>query len=367
MIAMTGSTTARRDEPATFDDQKAQVFAGKMLAALSNAALVLMASVGHRTGLLAQLASSPPTTSVDLAAKAGLAERYVREWLAVMTTAGVVVYDPGYATYALPAEHAAFLTDGGPVNIAVNSQFLAVTAGVEDEIVARFRDGKGMHYHHYGRFHEVMAEVSDQSIASKLLDHILPLVPGIRARLEKGIDVLDVGCGGGRALLLLARQFPCSRFVGLDACADAFASAGEAARVDRLGNLTFRACDISGLETLGAYDLVLAFDAVHDQKNPQGMLRAIRRSLRRDGAFLMADIGGSSDLEKNIPHPLGPFIFMMSCMHCMPISLGQGGPGLGAMWGVELASEMLAAAGFSNVRMSRLAHDIVNAYFVARP
>jgi hypothetical protein len=118
---------------------------------------------------------------------------------------------------------------------------------------------------------------------------------------------------------------------------------------------------------MGAHDLVLAFDAVHDHKDPQGMLRAIRRSLRQDGTFLMVDIGGSSDLEKNIPHPLGPFIYMMSCMHCMPISLGQGGPGIGAMWGVELASEMLAAAGFSDVRMSRLAHDRVNAYFVARP
>lgn len=366
MTVITAAATALRDEPG-FDETKARAFADKMLAALSNAALVLMASVGHRTGLLAHLASCPPTTAVGLAVKAGLAERYVREWLAVMTTAGVVVYDPVDATYALPAEHAAFLIYGGPVNIAVNFQFLGVTAAVEDEIVARFRDGKGMHYRHYGRFHEVMAEASSQSIVSKLVDHILPLVPGLRARLEKGIEVLDVGCGAGRALLLLARQFPRSRFVGIDLCEDAFASAVETARVEGLSNLTFRMCDISGLETLGAHDLVLAFDAVHDQKDPQGMLRAIRRSLRQDGTFLMVDIGGSSDLEKNIPHPLAPFMYMMSCMHCMPVSLGQGGPGLGAMWGVEVASNMLAAAGFSDVRMSRLDHDMVNAYFVARP
>lgn len=349
-----------------FDQVKAQAFAGKMLGALNNAALVLMSSIGHRIGLFAHLAKTSPVTVSSLARTAGLAERYVREWLAVMTTSGVVTYDANSATYALPPEHAAFVTYGGPVNIAVNTQFLAVTAGVEDEMVARFRDGKGTHYHHYGRFHEVMAEASNQSIVTKLLDHVLPLVPGLRQRLEKGIDVLDVGCGAGRALLLLAKHFPCSRFVGLDFCADAFGAAVETARAEGLANLSFSACDISGIDAFGFYDQILAFDAIHDQKDPARVLKTIRNSLRTGGAFLMIDIGGSSHLEKNVAHPLGSFLYMMSCTHCTPVSLGQGGPGLGAMWGVEQAATMLSAAGFSDVQMSRLPHDIVNAYFVAR-
>jgi SAM-dependent methyltransferase len=220
------------------------------------------------------------------------------------------------------------------VNIAVNAQFLGVIAGVEDDMVDRFRDGAGMHYHHYGRFHQVMAEASNQSIVSKLLDHVLPLAPDLVTGLERGIDVVDVGCGAGRALLLLARRFPNSRFLGVDLCADAFAPTLETIRAEGLTNLSFREIDISGLDTFGAYDLVLAFDAVHDQKDPPGMLRAVRKSLRDGGAFFMADIGGSSHLEKNIPHPLGSFLYMMSCMHCTPVSLGQGGPGIGAMWGV---------------------------------
>jgi SAM-dependent methyltransferase len=362
---MTTTASLLREET-SFDEQKAQAFAGKLLGALNNAALVLMSSIGHRTGLFAHLAKISPCTAVELAEAAGLAERYVREWLAVMTTSGVVDYDPPARTYALPAEHAAFLTYGGPVNIAVNTQFLGVTAAVEDEIVARFRDAEGMHYHHYGRFHEVMAEASSQSVASKLVDVILPLVPGLAERLDAGIDVVDMGCGAGRALLQLAGRFPRSRFTGLDLCAEAFKPALEAARADGLANLSLRECDVSGLDTLGACDLVLAFDAVHDQKDPQALLRMVRRSLREDGVFLMVDIGGSSDLEKNIGHPLGSFLYMMSCMHCTPVSLGQGGPGLGAMWGVELASGMLSSAGFSDVRMTRLPHDIVNAYFVAR-
>ena len=155
-------------------------------------------------------------------------------------------------------------------------------AAVEDEIIARFRGGKGLHYHHYDRFHEVMAEASYQSVVLPLVDQVLALAPGLLERLEKGVDVVDVGCGGGRALLLLAERFPNSRFLDVDLCADAFAPAVEAARAKGLGNLSFRAQDLSGVESLGAYDLVLAFDAVHDQKSPQALLRMIRRSLHED-------------------------------------------------------------------------------------
>lgn len=363
---MTTTATALRSH-LIFDDSKAEAFAGKLLGALNNSALVLMTSVGHRTGLFEHLANISPCTSDILAAEAGLAERYVREWLAVMVTSGVVDYEPEAKTYHLPAEHAAFVTRSSPTNMAVTAQFLGVTAGVEDEIIARFQDGKGLHYHHYGRFHDVMAEESNQNFSGALVQHVLPLVDGLLARLESGIDVVDVGCGGGGALLILSERFPKSRFSGIDLCGDAFASAQELARSEGLSNLTFSELDISGLDTLGSYDLVLAFDAVHDQRDPQGMLNLMRRSLKEKGVFLMVDIGGSSYLEKNIENPLGAFLYMMSCMHCTPVSLGQGGAGLGTMWGVELANEMLARAGFSDVHMARLPHDIVNAYFVARP
>lgn len=354
-------------DTAAFDEARAQAFAGRMLGAMNDAALVLMTSVGHRTGLFRHLAGISPATEEALAARSGLAGRYVREWLAVMTTSGVVRYDPARRTYALPAEHAAFLTEGGPANIAVATQFLAVAAAVEDEMVERFRDGRGMHYHHYGRFHEVMAQVSHEAVVTRLVDHILPLMPEIPARLDAGIDVIDVGCGSGGALLALARRFPASRFTGLDLCPDAFACTREAALAEGISNLAFVEADVSGRDAFGAADLVLAFDAVHDQRAPQRMLDAVRRSLKPDGAFLMVEIGGSSHLENNIAHPLGSHLYMMSCMHCTPVSLGQGGEGLGAMWGVEKAERMLVAAGFSTVAMTRLPHDLVNAYFVARP
>lgn len=362
------AAAAVREHPIEFDDGKAEAFVGKMMGAFNNAALMLMTSVGHRTGLFDGLARVSPCTTAELAAEAGLAERYVREWLAVMTTAGVVEYEPKKLTYFLPAEHAAWLTRAAaPNNIAVTAQMIGVAAGVEDEIVTRFRDGHGVHYDHYERFHEVMGEHTGQAVVMNLIEHILPLIPDAIARLEQGIDVVDVGCGAGGALLLLAERFPKSRFTGVDLCVDAFAEAAETAKSKELSNLAFKELDISTVDALGAYDLVFAFDAVHDQKDPQGMLATIRRSLRPDGTFLMVDIDGSSYLENNLEHPLGAYLYMMSTMHCMPVSLAQGGAGLGTMWGFELASEMLALAGFEDIKLNRLPTDPFNVYFVARP
>ena len=350
-----------------FDEAKSEAFADRLVGALGEAALMLMTSIGHRTGLFDTLATMPDTLSADLAKRAGLAERYVREWLGVMVTSRVVTYDPQSQRYTLPAEHAALLTRAAsPNNIAVTSQFIGVAASVEEEMLARFRDGAGTHYHTYGRFHEVMAEDSGQTVVAALQDHILPLVPGLTAKLEHGIDVLDVGCGAGRAMLRLSAAFPASRFTGIDLCPDAFAETQiEAAKRD-LRNLSFRAQDLSEVSSLGRFDLVTAFDAVHDQKDPQGLLDLVFASLGEDGVFLMQDIGGSRDLAANIENPFAPLLFTISLMHCTPISIGQGGPGLGAMWGVETAQELLAIAGFGQIETHRLPHDPTNAYFVAR-
>lgn len=362
------SATAVRTHQQEFDQAKAQAFAGKMLGALNSSALILMTSIGHRSGLFDALADITPCTVIELAAEADLAERYVREWLAVMTTAGVVEYNPRSATYHLPAEHAGWLTRAAaPNNIAVTAQFIGVVAGVEDEMLARFRDGKGLHYHDYGRFHEVMGELTHQAVVMNLVPHILPLMPDAVGRLEAGIDVIDIGCGAGGAMLALAERFPNSRFKGIDLCADAYEAAEAEGKRKGFSNLRFAEVDVSRQTRFGDYDLVFAFDAVHDQKDPQGMLDAVRRSLKPGGTFLMVDIDGSSRLENNLDHLLGAYLYMMSTMHCTPVSLAQGGVGLGTMWGVELAQEMLRKAGFGQVELNRLPSDPFNAYFVARP
>lgn len=350
-----------------FNEAKAEAFAERLAGALNGAALALMTSIGHRTNLFDSLTDLPNTTSTALAEKTSMAERYVREWLGVMVTAGVVDYNARSKTYTLPAEHAAFLTRAAsPDNMAVTCQFIGVIAAVEEEMVARFRDGAGTHYHDYGRFHEVMAEDSGQLVVAALMEHILPLSSGMIAQLERGIDVLDVGCGAGRAMMKLAATFPASRFTGIDLCEDAFAETQIAAARQNLSNLTFRTQDLSRAVSLGEFDLITAFDAVHDQKDPQGLLDLVYNSLADDGVFLMQDIGGSRDLATNIDNPFAPLLYTLSLMHCTPVSIGQGGPGLGAMWGVETAWEFLTSAGFGQIETHRLPHDPINVYFLAR-
>ena len=355
----------------THDTERAEAFAGRMLDMLNSAALMVMVSVGHRTGLLDAIAAHGAGTSRELADAAGLDERYVREWLGAMTAGHIVELDPASGRYILPADHAAWLTRAAsPDNLAVEAQWITSLSNVEDDIVECFRSGGGVPYDRYPRFHEVMAEESAQTVLSVLFSHILPLAPGMSERLEDGTSLLDLGCGRGRALLLLAERFPASSFRGYDLSADAVSFGREQAIELGLRNVTFEQRDLSTFDVDAepeAFAFVTTFDAVHDQARPLALLKGIRRTIQPDGVYLMQDIQGSSHHHENVEHPGGPLLYMISCMHCMSVSLAQGGDGLGAMWGQEKARELLALAGFASVHVHLLEHDPFNAYFVVRP
>lgn len=364
--SMQPSATGQTSVP-IHDQTKADAFAAKMLGVINAASLGLMTSIGHRTGLFDAMSGLEASTPKRIAEVAGLNERYVREWLGAMATGAVVEHDAVGDTYHLPPEHAAFLTRAAsPNNMAVTTQFFSVLGGVEDRIVECFRSGGGVPYSAYPRFHEVMAEESAQTVLAALVDFILPLAAGMTERLGAGADVLDVGCGRGRAMLLLAETFPRSRFTGFDLSTETVAEANAEAAAKGLGNVRFETRDVTALDVREQYDLVTAFDAIHDQAHPARVLAGIARALRPDGTFLMQDIAGSSHVGHNMEHPIAPFDYTISCMHCMTVSLAQGGVGLGAMWGEEQAQELLAAAGFAHVELKKLPHDIINVYYVAR-
>lgn len=354
---------------APFDEARAEAFAERLLAALNGGALATMVSLGHRSGLFDAMAGAGANDSHGWARATGLDERYVREWLAAMLAGGVVEIDDE-GRYRLPDEHARWLTRASsPDNIAVTAQFVPMLGTVEDEVLECFRHGGGVPYARMPRFHEVMEEDSAQTVVAALHTAIVPLVPGLGDRLARGIDVLDVGCGRGRALLALADAYPASRFHGLELSPDAVAYARDAAAAAGLRNVTFEVADLATFDRDAApasRDLVTAFDAVHDQPAPRALLRGVRRALRPGGVFLMQDIAGSSDPGKNVDHPLGPMLYTISTMHCMTVSLAQGGEGLGTMWGIERALEYLDDAGFGDVETHRLEHDMFNVYFVAR-
>lgn len=354
----------------TFDTTRAEAFAQRLVDSLNGAALALMVSVGHRTGLFDTLSGLGAATSAELAEANGSDERYVREWLGAMTAGRIVELDPATGRYGLPDEHAAFLTrTASPDNLAVTAQYIAVLGAVEDDIVRCFGEGGGVPYERFDRFHDVMAEESAQSTIAGLEEHILPLVPGLAERLEQGIRVADLGCGRGMALSELARRYPRSTFTGLDLSEQAIGWARERAESLELENVRYEVQDLTTFHAdavPGSFDLILTFDAVHDQASPLSLLKGIRRSLADGGVYLMQDIYGHSHHHDNLDLPLGPFLYTISCMHCMTVSLAQGGDGLGAMWGVELAEELLCEAGFESVEQKLLDHDPVNVYIVAR-
>lgn len=354
----------------TFDDTRQAVFENRFIQALNEGGMLQMVSLGHRTGLFNHMADGEPVTCSELTRRSQLNERYVREWLGGMTVSGIVDHDPESLTYQLPLEHASLLTDSGDANLAVFAQYIPLLGQVEDDILESFKHGKGVPYDKYHRFHEVMAEDSGQTVLPALLDAILPLAPELTGRLESGIRVLDLGCGRGMALMKMAERFPASEFVGYDLSQEAISWAREQASKRGLKNVVFEIRDLSDFDATAEkerFDCVTTFDAIHDQAYPLKLLQGIRCTLKSNGVYLAQDIHASSHHHHDREHPMGPLLYTVSIMHCMSVSLAQGGEGLGTMWGRELARDYFTRAGFSSIEVHQLPHDIQNDYWVLRP
>jgi SAM-dependent methyltransferase len=348
------------------EDTGSAEFAERVNQMMNEAMLALMVSVGHRTGLFDTMAAMPAATSPEIAARAGLNERYVREWLAAMTTGKIVDHDGGAGTFSLPADHAAWLTRAaGQDNLAVQAQYVGLLALVEDQIVDCFRHGGGVPYSAFPKFQALMAEDSGAVQDATLIDGTLPLVPGLVGRLEHGIDVADVGCGSGHAVNLMAEAFPRSRFAGFDFSDTGIAAAVAEADHKGLTNVRFEKRDAARLGETARFDFITTFDSVHDQARPDLVLAGIAQALRPGGVYLCVDIAASSKLSENLDHPFGPFGYTISCMHCMTVSLADGGMGLGAMWGEQKAQEMLTGAGFTSIETVHVDGNIANTYFIA--
>lgn len=328
--------------------------------------LSLMLSIGHRSRIFDVMAQLPPSTVEEIASKSNLNEKYVKEWLAAMVTGKIVDYDSAANKFSLSKEKAQYLTREKSIyNFAASMQWIPVLSQVEDEIVNCFSNGGGVPYSSYKRFHEVMAEESCQTVVVALVDHILPLNPNLIDKLRKGINVLDIGCGKGRAINVMANHFKNSNFYGYDLSQEAIDGATREAQRMGNSNAFFKVRDILDLNFNEKYGLITAFDAIHDQPDPYSVLRSIYNSLDDKGIFLMQDILASTSLKGNIGHPLGPFLYTISCIHCVSVSLSQNGAGFGAMWGKEKATEMLNDVGFTDVEIKKLPHDFQNYYYIA--
>ena len=345
--------------------ERVKEFAGKMVGVLNSGMLAIMISVGRQTGLFETLASLPPSTSEEIANAGNLNERYVREWLASMVTGGIVEYDAESQAYSLPREHAAVMTKAaGSRDMSRFMQYLPMLAEVEQDIIECFHHGGGLPYAKYPRFLSLMSESSGLRFDNLLVQKVIPLI-GLTEKLESGVNVLDIGCGNGRASNVLAQAFPNSHFVGFDFLQEGIeAAVSEMARMGHT-NARFEVKDIAALNQPEQYDFITAFDVIHDQAKPELVLREVYRALSSGGTFLMVDIRASSHLHDNINHPLAPFLYGISTMHCTTVSLAMDGPGLGAVWGQQVATTMLEEAGFKDITIHTLPEDTINNYFVA--
>ena len=352
--------------PQQVDAKKAAAFQAKMVDVLNASFLGLALSVGHHLGLLDRMAGRDWATAAETAQATGLQERYVREWLAAMVVGRIVEYD-GAGKYRLPPEHSAAISrEAGLANMASRMCFIGYLGQVEEDVVRAFREGGGVPYSRYPRFLDQLASQTAAGFDANLLSVTLPLVDGLEQRLLDGIDVLDVGCGHGRAINLMARAYPASRFLGVDVAAPSIEGARSEAASRGLGNARFEVRDAAALGEHERFDFITTFDAIHDQVDPGGVLHGIYRALRAGGTYLCVEPGGSGNLLTDMDHPLAPFLYTVSLMHCMTVSLANGGAGLGTMWGQPLAREMFGAAGFGEVEAKHVAGDPTDIYYILR-
>ncbi len=354
----------------------ADEFSSRMIEILNHGALNLAMGIGYKAGLFDVMAEMDGPEPVEkIADKAGLNARYVREWMGVVACGGIVEVDQdsaGEDRYYLPEEHAQFLTtDSGDSNLGVYTQEIPLlTRCAMDQVEKGFVTGEGVDFSFYPEFQSFMAQLSDAKHEKVLVEKFLPCVDKGRLveRLEKGIRVCDLGCGQGVALILMARRFPNSVFTGIDNHEQAVETGREKAQ--GLGNINFMVQDAALIENderfRQKFDYITAFDAIHDQTQPMAALKGIVWMLAPGGMFSMVDIDAQTSISGNLEHPMGPFLYGVSLMHCMPVGFVNGGTGLGMMWGRHKALQMLEQAGFEKIDVLEMEHDPFNVHYLCR-
>jgi 2-polyprenyl-3-methyl-5-hydroxy-6-metoxy-1,4-benzoquinol methylase len=349
------------------DQAKVHDFVGKVLTDTSGLTTTILAALGDRLGLFKILAAQGPATSGELAKAASIDERYAREWLGGMASAGYVRYEPATRRFALPSEHVPVLAqESGPMYFGGAHQMLLGTFGVLDQLTVAFRQGGGVPQPAYSEdWWAGLERFTAGWFENFLLQEWIPAMPRVREALERGADVADVGCNRGRALLKLAGAFPRSRFVGYDIFEPAIRLATERASAAGFRDrIRFEHRDVSkGLPQ--QFDVITTFDVIHDAVDPLGILRTIRQALRPGGTYVCLDINCSDKLEENAG-PLGALFHGFSVLYCMTTSLSHGGAGLGTVGLPESKLRELATeAKFASVRRVPLENPFNNLYEVA--
>jgi len=330
--------------------------------------VTVLSSIGDRLGLFKSLVREGPATSVELAERMRVNERYTREWLRAMASAGYLEYEPSSHRFTLPAEHVPVLADeGGESFFACVQEEMVGFAGPINQLMEAFRNGGGLSMESYDpSTWEGQARFAVTWFEHLLVPVWLPLMPEVKAKLETGALVADVSCGQAGALIKLAQTYPLSRFCGYDNFAPAIQKAKANARAAGVADrVSFEQKDVSEGMT-EKYDVITTFDVVHDTVSPRRLLRAIHDGLRPNGRYICVEVNSSNKFEENIGAQ-GAFLYSCSLLYCMPTSLANLGEGLGTAGLPEAKMRQLCQeAGFTTIRRVRM-DDSFNALYEIAP
>ena len=355
------------EEPVALDPAKLEAFVFRAvdeIGATLNAALVVM---GDKLGLYRAMAGAGPLDPADLARRAGVAERYVREWLNAQAAGGYVEYDPASGRYTLPAEQANALTDAeSPAYLPGFFQIAVGSVLDSPKITEAARSGAGIGWHeHVHDVHEGCERFFRPGYNANLVSSWLPALDGVVEKLEQGASVADVGCGHGSSTILMAEAYPNSTFVGSDYHKDGIATARERATEAGVADrVRFEVAPAAGYPGRG-YDLVTMFDCLHDMGDPVGAARHVRETIADDGTWLIVEPKAGDRVEDNL-NPVGRAYYGFSTLLCTPASLSQEvGLALGAQAGEARIRDVVTTAGFTRFR--RAAETPFNIVLEARP
>jgi SAM-dependent methyltransferase len=350
----------------TPDPEKLNALMGRLLGDLGAAATGALVVLGDRLGLYKAMADGTPRTSKDLAKKTKLKERYVREWLSAQAAAGLVDYDKTNQTFSLNPEQAmALAEEGSPAFFAGAFQTLQSMWLDEPKIAAAFKSGKGVGWHEHSKcLFKGTERFFRPGYNANLVSSWIPALNGVEAKLKKGAVVADVGCGHGASTILMAQAYPNSTFFGFDYHAPSIAVAKEAAKKAKVDKrITFAKASAKDFPAK-SYDVVAMFDCLHDMGDPVGAAKHVKKTLKKDGTFLLVEPFANDTLEENL-NPVGRVFYAASTMICTPASLSQEvGLGLGAQAGEKRLREVANKAGFSHFR--RATQTPFNLVFEAR-
>lgn len=327
---------------------------------VSAARVVVLAALADETGILDALASTGSATSEEVAAIAGTDPRYTLEILAGLAAGKLISYAGPH--FEISPEQAALLTDpDNPYYLVAHAQLLRIDVGMFKQLADRVVNGGGLRPGDYGSdiwIHGPRLNGPSQRVL--LPRKWLPSVPDLVAKLESGIDVADVGCGSGISTSTMARAYPGSRFVGFDVVPEAIERARREAK--GLDNASFEQLSIYELPH-DSFDFILCFDVLHDLGDAVAALLSMRLSLRSSGQLLVVEPSASSNIARNLEHPLGALFYGVSTFYCLPSSIADGGHGYGTAWGREALLEAVGDAGFSKCDELPIANPF-NAFYL---